>query len=421
MNRKQLILLIVVGVVVGGLGWYTYKARNTSWEESSQKLGQKIVKNFPINDVERIAIKQGQGQLNLARKTDAWSVQERGDYPANFDTISELLRKVWDLKVAQPVEVGASSLARLELVAGDTGTNGGTQIEFKDKGGKTLSSLVLGKKHMRESHGDASPFGGGGGGWPDGRYVMLGSDLKTVSVVSEPFSNVETKPEEWLNKDFFKVEKLKSIAVTSTNATNNWKLSRESETNDWKLADVKSTNEVLDVGKISWAGSALSSPSFTDVATNIAPEQTGLNHPLAAKLETLEGFTYEIKAGNKISPEKDDYYLQLAVSGNFVKERTPGKDEKPEDKTKLDKEFQDKVKKLEEKLKTEKGYEKWIYIVSKWTIDPVFKERKDLLQEKKEEPKVAEKKDDAKPVEPTPLKPVAAPPPPPPPAPAAPK
>ena len=81
----------------------------------------------------------------------------------------------------------------------------------------------------------------------------------------------------------------------------------------------------------------------------------------------------------------------MSVSGNFPKERAAGKDEKPEDKTKLDKEFQDKVKKLEEKLKAEKAYEKWTYLVSKWTIDPLFKERKDLLVEKKEEPKPADK------------------------------
>src|SRR6266566_1227188 len=393
MNRKQLILLIVVAVVVSGLGLYSYNTRNHSWEDSSEKLGQKLVKNFPMNDVERVSIKQSQGQLNLARKNDIWTVQERSDYPANFETIGELLRKVWDLKVAQPVEVGSAKLGRLELTPPDKGTNSGTLVEFKDKSGKTINSLLLGKKHMRESHGE-SPFGGGGGGWPDGRYIMVGNDLQSVAVVSEPFSNVEAKPEEWLNKDFFKVEKIKSISVTTTNATNNWKLSRESETNEWKLADTK-TGEQLDTGKISWVNNAFSSPSFADVATNSAPEQTGLNKPLLAKIETIEGFNYEIKAGNKVSPDKDDYYLQMAVTGKFQKERTPGKDEKPEDKTKLDKEFQDKIKKLEEKLKTEKAYEKWTYVVSKWTIDPLFKERKDLLTEKKEEPKV-EKKDEPK-------------------------
>src|SRR5438093_13672830 len=143
MNRKQLILLIVVGVVVGGFGLYSYKARNSSWEDSSQKFGQKLIKNFPINDVERITIKQFQGQLNLAKKNDLWSVQERSDYPANFDIVSELLRKIWDLKVAQPVEVGSAKLGRLELVAPDKGTNSGTLVEFKDKSGKTLNSLLL--------------------------------------------------------------------------------------------------------------------------------------------------------------------------------------------------------------------------------------------------------------------------------------
>jgi len=403
MNRKQLILLIVVGVVVGGFGLYSYKARNSSWEDSSQKLGQKVVKNFPINDVDRIAIKQSKTQLDLAKKGDVWAVQERGDYPANFETVSDFLRKVWDLKVAQNIEIGASRLARLDLLPPDSADHAATQVDFKDKNGKTVTSLMLGKKHMKDSPGgNESPFGGGGGSWPDGRYVMVGSDVQTVAVVSEPFSTIEAKPEEWLNKDFFKVEKIKSISVTSTNATNNWALSRDSETNEWKLADLK-TGEQLDIGKISWVNNAFSSPSFTDVATNTSAEATGLGKPMLAKVETTEGFTYEIKAGNKIAPDKEDYYLQVAVNGSFPKERVAGKDEKPEDKTKLDKEFQDKTKKLEDKLKTEKAYEKWTYVVSKWTIDPLFKERKDLLVEKKEEPKkeeskgTTEKKDETKP------------------------
>ena len=397
MNRKQLILLIVVGAVVGGFGLYSYNSRKGSWEESSEALGQKVIKNFPVNDVERITIKQSSGQLNLAKKNDIWAVQERTDYAANFDTVSELLRKVWDLKVTQPIEIGPSKLGRLELLPPDSGQNSGTLVEFKDKAGKTINSLLLGKKHMRESKGGDSQFGGGGG-WPDGRYLMVGSNLLTVAVVSDPLANVEAKPEEWLNKDFFKVEKLKSISVTTTNATNNWKLSRDSETNEWKLAETK-VGEQLDTAKISWVNNALSSPSFTDVATNSSPEQTGLAKPVLAKIETTEGFNYEIKAGNKTSPDKDDYYFQMAVTGTFPKERVAGKDEKPEDKAKLDKEFQEKTKKLEEKLKAEKAFEKWTYVVSKWTIDPLFKERKDLLVEKKEEPKTTDKKDDSKPAD----------------------
>jgi hypothetical protein len=149
--------------------------------------------------------------------------------------VSEFLRKVWDLKVAQPVRITDKQLARLELTP-----QAGTIVEFKDKSGKALNTLVLGKKHMRESPQAADPFGGGGGGgWPDGRYVIVGNDVKSVALVSEPFANVEVKPADWVDKEFFKIEKHKSIAVSSPNVTNTWKIARESETNEWKLADAK--------------------------------------------------------------------------------------------------------------------------------------------------------------------------------------
>src|SRR3989442_11467858 len=89
-------------------------------------------------------------------------------------------------------------------------------------------------------------------------------------------------------------------------------------------------------------------------------------------------------------PAEDNYYLSMNVPADLPKERTPGKDEKPEDKEKLDKEFKEKISKLDEKLKQEKAYEKWTYLVSKWTVDPLLKEQKDLLVEKKEEPKKEE-------------------------------
>jgi hypothetical protein len=381
MNRKQLTILVVACAVLGVLGWVIYNKRNAGDSESADASGRKVFKNFPLNEVERIGIRQVNTQLNLVKQNEVWTVQERNNYPANFGNISEFLRKVWELKVAQPVEAGQSQLARLELLPPDKGVNSGTLVEFKDKGGKNLNTLLLGKKHMRKG-GDES--GMPGGGFPDGRYIMVGDDLKTLSVVNDPMTNIEPKPEEWLNKDFFKVENLKSISVTTTNATNNWKLEREKENGDWKLVDAKS-GESLDTAKSGGVTSALSSPSFNDVSTNTAPEKTGLDKPLLAKLSTFDGFNYDVKVGNKTG--EDNYYLQLAVNASLPKERAAGKDEKPEDKTRLDKEFKEKNDKLQEKLKSEQEYGKWTYIVSKWTIDPLFKERKDLLAEKKEEPK----------------------------------
>ena len=380
MNRKQLILLVVIGAVVALAWFFTHQKEQDVYRESSQRMGQQLLPDLAVNDVTALCFKQGKAELNLVKKDDVWAVKERGDYPANFGNLRELLIKFSDMKITKPVT--SPRLAQLELLPPDKSPS--TLVEFKDAKGKSMKSLLLGAKHNREAR-ENSPYGGGA--WPDGRYVMVDNDAKKVALINDVLSNTDPKPEEWLNKEWFKVEKLRSIAITSTNATNNWKLSRDSETNEWKLAELK-PGEQLDSSKLSQVTSALSSPSFNDLATNSAPDKTGMDKPLLAKLETVDGFTYDIKVGNKIGD--NDYYLKAAVSGAFAKERIPGKDEKPEDKAKLDKEFKDKQAKLEEKLKTEKNFEKWTYVVSKWNIEPLLKERKDLLQEKKEEPKAAD-------------------------------
>jgi hypothetical protein len=128
------------------------------------------------------------------------------------------------------------------------------------------------------------------------------------------------------------------------------------------------------------------------VVLSAKPEQTGFDKPTTVSIETFDGFNYTLKVGAKTN---DNYFLNMNVAANFPKERAPGKDEKPEDKAKLDKEFADKLKKLEEKLKEEKAFEPWTYLVASWTVDPVLKERSQLLVEKKDETK----KDETKPGE----------------------
>jgi len=254
-----------------------------------------------------------------------------------------------------------------------------------------VASMLLGKRSMKK--GDpSSPFGGEG--YPAGRFVLVASNPKQVALISDSLSEIEAKADRWLSKDFFKVEKLKAVAVTHPAATNSWKVYRETENGELKLADPQG-DEKLDTGKSSSSGSALSYPSFVDVVSPQArADETGLDQPITAKLETFEGFTYHVKIGKKTG--EDNYHFAVSVTGDFAKERTPGQDEKPEDKEKLDKEFKEKLTKLEEKLKAEKAYEKWAYLVSKWTIDPLLKERKDLLVEKKED-----KPADAKPADTT--------------------
>jgi hypothetical protein len=404
MNRKQFIILLVFVGVLGFAGLKIYNQQNSGRSEGSPAIGKKLLGEFPVNDVAHIALKQGTNELNLVKKDDLWRVRERNGYPANFSEISGFLLKVSDQKIVQSEPVGPSQLARLELVVGQ-GTNAATVVDFKDANDKTIKSLLLGKKHLRKSNRQApSPMGDmDDAGWPDGRYVRVGSDSGNVAVISEPFANIEPKADQWLNKDFFKVEKVRTVAVTYTNATNSFKVTRDTETAEWKLDGAK-PGEQLDSTKLSSLSSC--SPSFSDVVTDQKPEQLGLDKPTVVTLDTFDKFTYTLKVGQKTN---DNYPLAMSVVAELPKERTPGKDEKPADKEKLDKEFKDQQKKLEERLAAEKNYEKWIYLVSTWTLEPVLRERSQLLQEKKEEPKKEEKPAAATTETPKPFEPVLQP------------
>lgn len=380
MNSKQFKLLIGAFFVICGISVILLTRDRGSWRQAGRDMGGKVFADFPLNEVAAITLTGESNTLNLAKSGDGansrWTVADRGGYPANFANVSELLRKSWELKVLRPIKVGASQLASLELIEPGQGKGGGTLITFKGQDGKQLNSLLLGKQHMRDS-GQSSPFGGGA--FPDGRYVMPDGKAEAVALVQEPFSSVSTEASSWLEREFFKVEKLKSIAVTTTNS---WKVSRESEAGEWQLAEAQE-GEKLDTAKTGSFNYALSSPSFEDVVIDPKPEELGLTTPQRIVMETFDGFTYTVDAGRKEGEES--YFVKVNVQASLATERTPGADEKPEDKERLDKEFKEKQDKLKEKLAQEQALGKWVYKVSNWTVNTVLKDRGELL--KKEEPK----------------------------------
>jgi hypothetical protein len=398
MNQKQFGILLALVVVLGGAGLWIHNQRGQTWTGNGQSSGQKLLGDFQVNDVAHIVIKRVAEEINLAKTGDLWRVKERGDYPANFSEIVSLLTKLKGLKVVQTEQVGPSQLKRFELEAPGQGSNTATLVELHDSSGKAIKSLLLGKKHMQKSS-RASQFGDmDEGGWPDGRYVMADAKSGNVALISDALNDIEPKAEHWLNKDFFKIEKARSLAVTFPEATNSWQLTRESETAEWKLSNAKPA-EKLDAGKISAMANPFSSPTINDVSVGLSAAQTGLDKPMTVKIGTTDGFDYMVNVGAKTN---DDYFLTVAVAANLAKERTPGKDEKPEDKTKLDKEFADNLKKLEEKLASEKAFEKWTFLVSSWTVDPFLRKRAELLEENKPEAAANAAMPEEKPVEPKP-------------------
>lgn len=368
MKTRHTLTLIGLVVVVGFGGLWFQARRDAAWQHASAG-GDRLLAQLPVGEaLAEIRIEQGASRVTLAKRADRWVVAERADYPANFSEISSLMIKLRDLKAAQTEPVGPAQLARLDLLPPDSPTNAGTRVEFRDADGKVLETLRLGKYRMHQDT-RPSPFGGASGGHAAGRWLLIGDATDRAVLVSEPLSSLVPQPQDWLNKDFIKVEKIKTITATFPDATNSWSVSRETETGEWKLADAQE-NETLDSSKASAFNWALSSPSFNDVTTE-AP-----TNAITLRLETFDGFTYTLQAGEQ---RDDNLPVTVTVASTHARERAAPEGESAEDKARLDKEFADNLKRLDEKLAREKAFAGRVFLVSSWTLDALLNPRAELL------------------------------------------
>ena len=381
MKGKQLALVLILLLVVGGVALFVRQRNSASWSETATASSGKVL-DFPLNDVSQITIKESGAEVNLARKDDVWTVKERADYPADFDRVSALLRKLWELKPVQDVKIGPSQLSRLQLTEPAPGSNNGTLLDLKGAGDKRIAALLLGKKSLNNPDQPA----GEGGGFAVGRYVMAQDGSNRVFLVSDTFEEIKLKPEQWLSRDFIKIENPRSIAVTGTTPAMNWKLVRDATASPWKLADAKPAEE-LDNTKASGVASIFTYGSFVDVLAPDAPvAETGLDKPSTIRIETFDNFSYELRVGKLMA---ENYPVLVSVKGEPPKERTAVPEEKPEDKTRLDQEFQAKQKQLTDKLAAEQKLQARPYLIAKSTIDQVMKDRVSLMAEKKSSPSPA--------------------------------
>ena len=366
MKPKQFLLLLVAALVLGGGGLWVLRQRSATFDRSRGAMGGSLLGTFDGSQVAALRIRQGSNTVNVVREGDQWVVRERGNYPANVADLGAFLQKLDGLKIARPVNVGASRLPLLDLTA-----DAATVVDLLGSDGQPVKSLRLGRQSTKAG-GGADDFMMGGG-FPDGRYVQVG---ELVALVGDPLSNARPNPADWIAKEFIKVEQPVRVQIRHPESTHSFTLSRTNEFADWVLAD-PADGEALDKNKLWSFSSLMGSASFTDVLLEPDLAALGLDAPVEAQITTAGGLVYDIKVG---AQDGDGYPVQVSVTGAFESERTPGAEESAEDKERLDQEFKDKQAGLQKKLNAEQALGKWTYRLSQWSVEPLLKKRSELLE-----------------------------------------
>ena len=373
MNRKQFLLLVLALVVLGAAGGALLWQNMSDYHASGARIGAKLLPQLAVADVARIELRDAKTRATLIRKEQWWIVEERGGYPADFKAISDLIIKLADLKVVQAETVGESLLPRVELVEPGKGEGTGTQVELKDAAGKTLANVVLGKKVLKKDPGN--PLPSAVDGVPAGRYVRVigvkDKDGDQVVVVSDPLAIAEAHPGRWLDKTFFKIDRIRTLAVSDGGAIN-WKIARELEWEQWKFAG---GGGELSAGAAGAAANALTGLAFNDVAAEAKPETEG--KPVTVIAETFDNLVYTLKIAKLKSGS--DYLVSVSVAGEPPRERPAEKGEKPEEKERRDKEFIESRQRLELRMAREKALSSWTYIVDAKQLAPLIKPRDQLV------------------------------------------
>jgi hypothetical protein len=370
MNRKQFLYLVIALVVLGGAGLALVWQDIAAYRASGAKIGAKLLPGLKIADVAEIRLQDPKHQVTLARKEKMWVVQERGGYPASFQEISDLMIKLVELKVTQSEQVGASLLSRVELADPGKGEGGGTLVEFRDGAGKVLAGLVLGKKVLKKD--PVNPLPAAKDGVPAGRYVRIMGGQDTVVVVSDPLGKALADPGKWLNRDFFKADRIRTLAAGPEGGALHWKITRAEEWGQWKFA---AGGGELNPGAAVAAVNKLGSLSFDDVVPDSGKEAAG--KPLVIVAETFDNLVYTVKLARKATG--DDHFVNFTVKGEPPKSRAPEKGEKAQDKERRDKDFADSRKRLEERIAAEQALAKWTYVIGKRELDQLLRARGEMV------------------------------------------
>ncbi len=364
MNKKQLISLVIIFLILAIVSFIIMNKGNEGWDKSDTSKGGKIFKDFTASKVAKIAIKKGVNSVIIAKKDNNWVVETRDNYPANFAKIRDVTLKIKELKVALKVTVGKSQYSKLQL-----DENSATSVSFIDANNNKLATILLGKERMQKA---ANPNPMYGGPRPDGRYILVDTIDKPL-LITEPLSEIVDNSAEWINKDFIKIENVKSMKLKQADKEL-WSMTKK----DAKFAiDNIQAGEDFDDNKVSNVSSAVKYMTFNDVS------KTKLENPYILTIETTDAIKYVLSLAKKDAK----CYLTVAIYANFAEKRTPKKDEKKEDTEKLDKEFAENLTKLKEKVAKEQKFHSWTFEITDYKYNGLVKLRKDLIKEKKVEAK----------------------------------
>ncbi|HCN81625.1 MAG: DUF4340 domain-containing protein [Verrucomicrobiaceae bacterium] len=396
MSRLQLLILWILAL---GAGFYYFNSKDVPDSISNKtelEVGSQIVPSDLIETVDSLTVISGDDKASLKKLDGRWVVSEKGDFPANYDSINQIIGALREAKVAQSVVATDEYYDRFNLDPATEEDGEQPDTILLEKDGKESSTIFLGK--TRESTG--------GSGGRAGRFVRLSNDESGVYVVQESFSFLNASPDNWINKSLTPLkEGVVKMEVTAPNdeSFKSWTVSRESVRDDFIVEGLGEKEETKS-SETAALKNLLAGATFTELITSDDYKKRA-NEKAARQLKATDstGTTFSItvtpekKTEEKEEKKEDgsnptpapavDYFVSIEILNGPTKPEPIAADASVQEKAV----YAERVNNLADVStgvnRMRKTYEGRYFLVSEATIGSLNKNRGELIQPKEEEKK----------------------------------
>jgi Domain of unknown function (DUF4340) len=298
MKPTSFAALAVATVLVLAVAIAAYGTQNR-WSHAKVS-GAALFPTLPAQSarIARIELKQGDKSLTLAREKDAWSLADRGGYPAKTDAVRALLVKLAQAELVEGKTSNKERYAQLELEEPGGKDAKSRLVRIVDDKGAPLAEAVVGKKRF-----DA--FGAS----KCGTYVRKPGEAQTW--LSNADLDVSLAVRDWVQPGLLDLAAAKIAKVTiEVPGEEPLVIERDgTDANKHKLASLPDGKKLKEGAGIDSIARAAGSIDLEDVRKPAAAGAGG--EAGTAKIEADGGLAVTLK----LRKEGEDYWATLEASG----------------------------------------------------------------------------------------------------------
>lgn len=375
MNKKST-FFVAITVAVAASAWYISHTHAPETNVGTPPLFPKLAGE--INNVVKVEIKSRLNDAKLAKDSDNWVIANRDNYPASFEKIKSAILDLSDMKIMEAKTSKPDLYSRLDVQDVDAKKSQSTQITLRDKDGKVLASLIVGKE--REGH--PSPLG-------TLRYVRRAGQAQSYLVAGD--IDINADPLAWTTRQITDISgsRIRSVRLDEPGQPPvEVDRDKPSDTN-FTLKDTPDGFRAKSSAMVTSLSTILEQLRFDDVRARAA-----LKWPDNADVATLRSFDGLVATVRTASIDGRQFStFDFAYDPAGVEKASTDANSKAADKTGIDadadtakpKSVPDEVKTLNDKLG------KWAFALPDFKVKMLTTTKESLLAKKqKPKPPVAE-------------------------------